>query len=182
MTHEITRYENRKLYDPEASRYVSLTELAEWIREGEEIRVVDKGSGEDVTIQTLGQIIADEGRRGGSLINTTRLQELLRAGGGAIQTGANRVGRGVGRLWKASKERLSSIGKAREEIAQMQGRLETLETSLREMEQQAAAQAEAQRKAATPKRKAKRKTKTGAKAKVSVKRKGGSTKARTGRS
>ena len=47
----IKRYANRKLYDQSRSRYVTLEELEELIRQGREIRVVDAVSGEDLTIQ-----------------------------------------------------------------------------------------------------------------------------------
>lgn len=64
MVRLIKRYESRKLYDTEESRYVSLDEVADWIRTGQEVRVQDNASGADVTAQTLTQIILDEGRRG----------------------------------------------------------------------------------------------------------------------
>ncbi len=60
----IKRYESRKLYDTEESRYVSLDELAEWIRTGKDVKVIDNATGADVTAQMLTQIILDEGRRG----------------------------------------------------------------------------------------------------------------------
>ena len=53
MIRLIKRYGSRKLYDTEESRYVSLDELASWIRRGQEIRVIDNKSSEDVTAQTL---------------------------------------------------------------------------------------------------------------------------------
>ena len=63
MPRTIKRYESRKLYDPEESRYVSLQEIAEWIREGQEIEVLDNASSESVTEQTLTQIILEERKR-----------------------------------------------------------------------------------------------------------------------
>ena len=66
MIRLIKRYGSRKLYDTEESRYVSLEELANWIREGQRIRVVDKETSEDVTSQTLTQVIVEEGRRDSS--------------------------------------------------------------------------------------------------------------------
>ena len=58
MIRLIKRYESRKLYDTEESRYVSLDEISGWIRQGQEVKVVDNASGADVTSQTLTQIIA----------------------------------------------------------------------------------------------------------------------------
>jgi polyhydroxyalkanoate synthesis repressor PhaR len=62
----IKRYGSRKLYDTEASRYVSLEDLAARIREGHEIRVIEKRTSQDVTSQTLAQVIVEEGKRPGA--------------------------------------------------------------------------------------------------------------------
>lgn len=53
----IKRYANRKLYDTERSCYVTLEDLATLIREGEEIKIIDNKSAEDLTTVTLAQII-----------------------------------------------------------------------------------------------------------------------------
>ena len=47
MVRLIKRYESRKLYDTEESRYVSLNQIADWVRRGQEVRVVDNSSAED---------------------------------------------------------------------------------------------------------------------------------------
>ena len=53
----IKRYSNRKLYDTERSCYVTLDEIALMIREGEELKIIDKDSGENLTSVTFAQII-----------------------------------------------------------------------------------------------------------------------------
>jgi polyhydroxyalkanoate synthesis repressor PhaR len=58
----IKRYANRKLYDQRQSRYVTLEDLADLIRQGRQIRVVDAASGEDLTSLTLAQIILEAQR------------------------------------------------------------------------------------------------------------------------
>lgn len=62
MAYVIKRYANRKLYDPQTSRYVTLEELAAMIRAGQEIRVSDATTGEDLTIVVLAQIMLEEAR------------------------------------------------------------------------------------------------------------------------
>ncbi len=62
MIRLIKRYGSRKLYDTEESRYVALDELAGWIRDGQQIKVIDNKTADDVTAQTLTQIISEEGR------------------------------------------------------------------------------------------------------------------------
>ena len=67
-THVITKYANRKLYNTLSRRYVSLEVIAELLREGHEVRVVDRTTGRDITAVTLSQILLDlERQRRGPL-------------------------------------------------------------------------------------------------------------------
>lgn len=59
----IKRYANRKLYDTERSCYVRLDEIAEMVRAGEELQIIDNRSGEDLTSVTLAQIVLEEEKR-----------------------------------------------------------------------------------------------------------------------
>lgn len=134
MIRLIKRYESRKLYDTEESRYVSLDELAEWIRTGQEVKVVDNASGSDVTGQTLTQIILDEGRRGTAALPAELLHELVRFGREAVTTGVEQVQSGVDRLVQRSLDRLGPVRRAREEMDRLRARLEQLEGSLTDLE------------------------------------------------
>jgi polyhydroxyalkanoate synthesis repressor PhaR len=136
MIRLIKRYGSRKLYDTEESRYVSLEELAGWIRHGQEIRVIDNKSGDDVTPQTLTQIISEEGRRGISMLPNELLHELIRIGEEAVSSGVEHVQNGVDRLMRASIDRLVPVRRAREEMSRLQHRLAELEASLADLEQQ----------------------------------------------
>lgn len=91
----IRRYANRKLYDVQTSAYVALEDLAAFVRAGETVRVVDTGSGEDITAQTLTQVILDEGKRGPNLLPTDLLHAALRRGGRALDAGRGAVGGAV---------------------------------------------------------------------------------------
>jgi polyhydroxyalkanoate synthesis regulator phasin len=62
--HLIKKYANRKLYDTRASKYVTLDELAGLVRDGHEIKVVDRETGQDLTQVTLSQIVLSEEKRG----------------------------------------------------------------------------------------------------------------------
>jgi polyhydroxyalkanoate synthesis repressor PhaR len=66
--HLIKKYANRKLYDTRTSRYITLEEIAELVRDGHEINVVDRDSGKDLTQLTLSQIVLSEEKRGPSRI------------------------------------------------------------------------------------------------------------------
>jgi polyhydroxyalkanoate synthesis repressor PhaR len=130
MIRLIKRYGSRKLYDTEESRYVSLEELAAWIRAGQQIRVIDNKSGDDVTAQTLTQIISEEGRRGRTLLPNELLHELIRIGEQAVSSGVEQLQSRMDRLVQASIDRIGPVRRAREEMARLRERLEELEDSL----------------------------------------------------
>ncbi len=136
MVRLIKRYGggSRKLYDTEESRYVSLDEIAAWVRRGQEIRVVDSASGEDVTAQTLAQVIYEEHRRGASFLSTRMLHDMIRKGERALSSGVEQLQHGVNRLVRASMSRLAPAGAASEELAALRARLEELERSLAALE------------------------------------------------
>jgi polyhydroxyalkanoate synthesis repressor PhaR len=75
----IKRYLNRKLYDTQDSRYVTLEQLAHLVRQGEEIRVVDKSTDKDLTSATLAQIIFEEEKRSPKL-PIEGLKQIIRGG------------------------------------------------------------------------------------------------------
>jgi polyhydroxyalkanoate synthesis repressor PhaR len=75
----IKRYANRRLYDAETSRTITLDDVAESIRSGREVRIVDNQTGDDITSQVLGQTflkISAENERGE--FNTFLLTALIR--------------------------------------------------------------------------------------------------------
>lgn len=73
----IKKYTNRRLYDTETSGYITLDELADIIRGGSDVRVVDAKSGEDLTQATLAQIIVDS-RSAAKLLPTPLLTQMIR--------------------------------------------------------------------------------------------------------
>jgi len=136
MIRLIKRYGSRKLYDTEESRYVSLEELAGWIRHGQEIRVIDNKTGDDVTSQTLTQIISEEGRRGTALLPNDLLHELIRLGEEAVSSSVGHVQNKVDQFVKASIDRLAPVRRARDEMERLKERLSELESALSELEQE----------------------------------------------
>jgi polyhydroxyalkanoate synthesis repressor PhaR len=88
----IKRYANRKLYDTEAKRYVTLEDLAEFVRNGEEVQVVDHVTGEDLTSTTLLQVIFDEQKKIAGLFPQVALTRLIRAGGTTVNSLRSRLG------------------------------------------------------------------------------------------
>ncbi|MCK6555007.1 polyhydroxyalkanoate synthesis regulator DNA-binding domain-containing protein [Candidatus Binatia bacterium] len=85
MTRLIKRYLNRKLYDTRASRYVTLDGIAEMVRNGEDIRIVDNATGDDITIVTFAQIIFEEAKRKNGSLGLPVLRRLIQVGGERVQ-------------------------------------------------------------------------------------------------
>lgn len=79
----IKKYGNRRLYDTESSRYITLEDLTASIRDGAEVKVVDAKTGADLTQSTLTQIII-EGRGADTILPAPLLHQLIRLGDDAL--------------------------------------------------------------------------------------------------
>lgn len=82
----IKRYSNRKLYDSEAGRYVTIEELGDRIQQGEEINVLDHDTGADLTALTLMQVIFEREKRVGGMLPKAILTSLIQAGNLAVES------------------------------------------------------------------------------------------------
>lgn len=80
----IKRYPNRKLYDTETKHYVTLNEIAQMIRAGDEVVVVDHATDEDLTAVTLSQIIFEQEKQQGGFLPKSVLTNLVRTGGDTL--------------------------------------------------------------------------------------------------
>lgn len=94
MARIIKRYGNRKLYDTEASRYVTLERIAQLVREGHDVRVLDNETGEDLTAVVFAQIIFEEQKKPRPLVALPVLRWLIQQGGEALQELRSSVERG----------------------------------------------------------------------------------------
>ncbi len=116
MTVLIKRYGNRKLYDTQASCYVTLERIAEIVREGKDLRIIDNRTGEDLTAVTFAQIIFEEQKRkNGGLLGLPVLRWIIQQGGATLQEIFTSVDRG--------REALDSVrelaGKGMQQLAGM---------------------------------------------------------------
>jgi polyhydroxyalkanoate synthesis repressor PhaR len=75
----IRRYSNRKLYDTQESHYVTLAQVAAIIRAGDEVQVLDKDTGRDLTSATMALIIFEEEKRGSNL-GLAGLRKIIQTG------------------------------------------------------------------------------------------------------
>ena len=75
----IKRYASRRLYNTETSDYVTLEDIAGFVRDGRDVHIVDLKSGDDLTRQYLLQIIAEHESRGESILPINVLNDLVRS-------------------------------------------------------------------------------------------------------
>lgn len=89
----IKRYANRKLYDTQHSRYVTLDQISEMIRAGDDVKIVDNKTKEDLTSVTLAQIIFEEEKKQRSFLPLTAMRNIIQNGGEWFAEAQRRVSR-----------------------------------------------------------------------------------------
>ena len=81
----LKKYSNRRLYDTEKSMYVALAQVAELVRSGRQVKIVDAKTGEDVTAFILTQIILEEAKKRNILLPVPLLTLIIRHGDNILQ-------------------------------------------------------------------------------------------------
>ena len=113
----IKRYGNRKLYDVQTSRYITLDGTRALVQAGEEVRVVDNDTNEDLTGVTFAQIIYEAERRGNGALSLPLLRWLIQRGDDARRDFRRGVDRG--------REAFATVRAAAEKRVQTFVRMET---------------------------------------------------------
>jgi len=151
----IKRYQNRKLYDTECSKYVTLDAIARMIKDGEEVKVLDNKTKEDLTSVTLAQIIFEEEKKKKNILPLTLLKKLIQfpseslmdiwkkgvsTGISSISHAKEEMEKYVGEIQKKIDERLSNaiesmgnLPKIQNQFSNFAKRIEELERKLKEM-------------------------------------------------
>ncbi len=129
MSRLVKRYSNRKLYDTSESRYVTLDEIARWVKAGEEVKIVENESGEDLTAVTFAQIILEEERKRNGYLSLPLLRNLIQHGEAALQGIAATVDRGMEAIRNVPERARSRV----QELASVSDRLGELQRLLDEV-------------------------------------------------
>lgn len=129
--HTIKKYTNRKMYDTHDKRYVTMAQLSELIKQGEEVMVIDNRTGEDITTAIISQLIGRDNKEKDKAVSSQLLMQLLRKGGGTLTDYAKKymslwqgafnmaedeVSQLVNRLVKNKEISMSEAGKLKKEI------------------------------------------------------------------
>jgi polyhydroxyalkanoate synthesis repressor PhaR len=106
----IKRYSNRKLYDTKDSRYVTLAQIGDLVRTGEEVQIIDNATKEDKTEATLALIISEEVKSRPKAVPISALRELVHARGEKLLTSLR--GGPIGRLFPSPEEEAAAKAEA----------------------------------------------------------------------
>jgi len=127
MQRLVKRYSNRKLYDTSESRYVTLDEISRWVKAGEDVKIVENESGEDLTAVTFAQIILEEERKKNGYLSLPLLRNLIQHGEAALQNLAATVDRGMEVIRTAperARERVHELTSVSDRLGELQRRLD----------------------------------------------------------
>ena len=128
----IKRYANRKMYDVENSRYVSLSDLAGIIQSGESIKVTDKSGKEEYTAQVLRQIIMEQSKQS-EASSVSALHEWIRTGGSYLDQQWDELRSGMEGWLKERKDRILK-GLSREDFEALKKKVDELEKKVDELD------------------------------------------------
>lgn len=145
QTRVIKRYANRKLYDTRDSKYVTLDRIAELVRNGDEVKVIDNGSKADLTKVTLAQIIYEEQKSGNATAwSVQNLRGFILQGRQKLISSLKEgpVGKLVGRaeeigaeVYSAADDRVRAVlERAAVHVKQLQGEVLRLQARIEELE------------------------------------------------
>jgi len=84
QTRVIKKYPNRRLYDTEESRYITLADVKDLVMNKVEFEVIDKKSGEDITRTILLQVISEQEQQGDAIMSEDFLAQIIRAYGSVV--------------------------------------------------------------------------------------------------
>jgi polyhydroxyalkanoate synthesis repressor PhaR len=110
----IKRYQNRKLYDTHESSYVTLDEIAKMIKGGEDLRVIDNKTKNDITSATLTQLLYESERKAKTQPSVELLKEIIRHGDGSFSGYIQaKVGSDMARFEDATPAANAALGNGR---------------------------------------------------------------------
>src|SRR5579863_3309011 len=117
----IKKYENRRLYNTLTSQYINQEQVAQLVRDGHEVSVIDAASGEDITRTILAQIVLDDAKLPNSVFPLDVLRQMIVASGKATQENALRYMKAMMEMYQNAYRAMPSPLNALEFMPNMWG-------------------------------------------------------------
>ena len=108
----IKKYENRRLYNTLTSQYINQGQVAQLVRDGHEVRVVDAATGQDLTRLVLAQIVLEDAKTPNSVFPLDVLRQMILASGRATQENALRYMKAMMDMYQNASRALPPAGRA----------------------------------------------------------------------
>lgn len=133
MTRIIKKYGNRKLYDTTQSKYISLKHVKEVIRDGENVSIIEKDSGKDITSEVLTKAILEDTEDKRDTITSGVLHNLIRWGSDTIDAGLHQFGKGLNKVLPIAG--VQEISTLQTQIKELENKVNQLQSRLKESEE-----------------------------------------------
>ena len=137
----IKRYQNRKLYDTSDSCYVTLEDISEMIKAGDEVQILDNTTKEDLTSVTLAQIIFEEQKRKTNVLPLSTFRQIIQGGGEALRELVTSGAKEFGKVREFVDDKvipavnsINELPAVKDELASLGRRLSAIEKKLAEHE------------------------------------------------
>ncbi|OGQ44861.1 MAG: hypothetical protein A3H42_02535 [Deltaproteobacteria bacterium RIFCSPLOWO2_02_FULL_46_8] len=141
----IKRYQNRKLYDTQDSCYVTLEDIRDMIKQGDDIQIIDNASKEDLTSVTFAQIIFEEEKKQKGILPLNTFRQIIASGGEALKEFVQKSWEGgvreiqqvrtfVDKQIKPTVETFQNIPTVANEIRNLKDKINHLEKKLKDYE------------------------------------------------
>jgi polyhydroxyalkanoate synthesis repressor PhaR len=138
----IKRYQNRKLYDTSDSCYVTLEDIGEMIKQGDEVQIIDNQTKEDLTAVTLAQIIFEEQKKKTHVLPLSTFRQIIQSGGETIRGIVNKAVESGGREFqhvreivdekiRPTMEHIRELPAVQTEVKNLKQKIEALEAKLK---------------------------------------------------
>lgn len=138
-TRIIKRYQNRKLYDTADSCYVTLEDISDMIKQGEEVEIVDNTTKEDLTAVTLAQIIFEEQKKKTHMLPLGTFRQIIQGSGEALKELVTRGAREFEHVREFMDDKVLPAVNNIQEMPQLRDDLEAFKKRLASIEQRLAA-------------------------------------------
>ena len=135
----IKRYQNRKLYDTSESCYVTLEDISEMIKRGDEVEIIDNTTKEDISAVTLAQIIFEEQKKKTHVLPLGTFRQIIQGGGDALRDLVTRGAREIEHVREFVDDKVKPAVSSIQDFLTVRNEMEALRKRLEALEQKLAA-------------------------------------------
>jgi polyhydroxyalkanoate synthesis repressor PhaR len=131
----IKRYQNRKLYDTSESCYVTLDDISDMIKRGEDVEIIDNTTKEDISSVTLAQIIFEEQKKKKHVLPLGTFRQIIQGSGEALRDLVSRGAREIGHVKEFVDDKVKPAVTSLHELLAFKNEMDVLKKRIDMLEQ-----------------------------------------------